>query len=320
VKHYWKRSTCFILLTILLAACGNVAIEAPHSIPPPSDCIPDDNPYNAPLEGKLQIIYDNWVDSSYDIGASSIYRQQAFGELVNYVNQWSDSVDIPIENFTVRISITYIHPELVQAVIVNHYLFRNDKSFKGKLDDQIKVHMKDIAARNEHIFFITFMAFDTESKTAVDAPIIINFPVRDLQLTNTSNVSIYKQHDDHHLENPINLNEGLEYGFIYYPMGVTQNGACQAVLDEKRDTRVVLRIPKVTINNADKFPRAWEYKYAPLIDIGTYSSAQNLASSEPPLIDQLTPYVPGQTPLVLEEPGFWNSLARLIWLETTLDP
>ena len=54
-------------------------------------------------------------------------------------------------------------------------------------------------------------------------------------------------------------------------MASIQNGACQAALDKNYDTRIVLSVPSIVINDTDMGPQTWEYKYAPLIEMTNVS-------------------------------------------------
>ena len=302
-----------MLLGIFLSACGSVAIATP--VPGTTPCAPENNAYVIPISQNLIDLYENGVKSIGDPTAYNNIRQQAFNGLVNLVYYLSDSVDIQSGEKTIRITVTYISPELVHTIIVNHYLYKRYTNFSGKLNEQVLIHMSRIIGRNEYVFFMTFMASSYTNNTTS----IIKFPLKQLDLTNTNNANIIPAHDDHILENPITLINGPEYGFFYFPMASIQNGTCQAVLDKNYDTRIVLSVPSIVINDTDVGSRTWEYKYAPLIDMTNVSGLhQNRFSLALP-VDQFAPKTSKLTASNLESPDFWVGLARMIWSETTLD-
>lgn len=311
----WKNAIWFVLISTLISACGSVAAAAPATGTAP--CKLESNPYIiTPINQNLINIYENGVVFVGDANAYNTIRQQGFNELVNHVYSLSDSVDIQSGDKTFRITITYISPELIHIIIVNHYLYKRYTTFSGKLNEQVTNHISRIVGRDEHIFFMTIMASLDENNTANN----ITLPLKQLELINTHNAKTTPEHDDHILENPINLRNSSEYGFFYYPMAVIRNGTCQAVLDKNYDTRFVLSIPNIVINDTDTGPQSWRYEYAPLIDMSTMSGVHQNKFVVNLLIDQFSPKKSTLTTVDLESMDYWIALSRLIWLETTMDP
>jgi hypothetical protein len=307
-----------MLLSVLLSACGDAPAAAPVHLPP---CYPAKNAYAEPVGQQLIDIYDKSVASINDISAYDISRQNVFNELVNQVYHWSDSVDISTGEKTVRVTITYVSPELVHLIILNHYLYKRITHPPGKVGEQVKSQMSRIIGNEEYIFFIIFMSPPTNDG------ITIEFPLSELALTNANNLTAYVNHDDHNLERPIVLKTGLEYGFFNIPMTVTKDGNCQTVLDKNRDTRIVLSIPRIIINATDFGQQSWEYKYAPLIDVTTISAMQSNPFLLAQQVDQISPdtvQLSSRTSQLssvdLDEAGYWAAMARFIWYETTLVP
>jgi hypothetical protein len=312
---YQKKLTWLMLLSILLSACGNVVTATPT--PGATPCPPESNAFAAtPINQFLLDIYEKGVASAGDSTSYSNVQLQVFNELVNHVYYLSDSVDIPSGEKTIGITITYVSPELAHIIVVNHYLSKRYLDFSGKLKEQVSTHLARMIGRNEYVFFITFTASAyTDNPTS-----IINFPLKKLKLTNTNNATVFPAHDDHNLEKPIDLTDGPKYGFFYYPMAVIQNGPCQAVLDKNYDTSIELSILNIVINETDIGPQSWDYKLAPLIDMTTVSGVHQNKFSLPLLIDQFTPKTTTLTAMNMESPDFWAALARILWLELTLDP
>lgn len=314
MNNYWNRCIWLILLSILFSACGNGDIATPTSGITP--CPPGSNVYVSPISQNLIDLYENGVASAGDSTAYGNVQLQAFNELVNHVYYLSDSVDIQSGEKTVRITITYISPELAHIILVNHYLYKRYINFSGKFKEQVPNHVSRMIGRNEYVFFITFTAsFYTDNPKS-----IIIFPLKELKLINTNNTAVTPVHDDHNFEKPFDLTNGPRYGFFYYPMAIIQNGPCQTVLDRNYDTSIELSVPKVFINEDDMGSHSWDYKLAPLIDMTSVSGAHQNKFSLPLLIDQFVPRTSTLTVMNIESQDFWAALARIIWAETTLDP
>jgi hypothetical protein len=299
-----------IVLSMMISACEGVALAAPADPPP---CPPPENAYTYQLDPNYINFYNNGITNINDNAAYNNNREVAFKELVNRVYDWSDTVDINTGGKNVRITITYISPEIAQLIVINHYLYKQLTGFMGRLPEQVKIQMAGIINRNEHIFFVNIMASPSTDGTT------LIFPLSNLSLTNTSNLTVYREHDDHNLEGPMTLKNYPEYGFVYYSMAVMNNGNCQAVLDKNRDTRIVLSVPKITIAGVEVGFQSWKYKYTPLIDMKSITGGKNKFENLPPGLstpdNTLTSFLgdPGQA-------DFWVWLTRLIWGETILDP
>jgi hypothetical protein len=314
VNYKQKILISLMLVNYLLSACSNSNIATPTAGATP--CPPESNAYGTPISDNLVALYEKAITYAGDSTAYSNVQLQAFHELVNHVYYLSDSADMQSGEKTVRITITYISPELVHIIVVNHYLYKRYIHFSGKLKDQIPNHVSRMIGRNEHVFFITFSAsvYTDNSKT------VFSFPLKQLRLTNTNNASFIPAHYERNLENPIDLTNGPIYGFFYYPMAITQNGPCQTVLDRNYDTSIVLSAPNFFINEEDIGAHSWDYKLAPLIDMTGVSGTHQYEFTLPLLIDQFTPKASTLTATNLKSPDFWTALARIIWLETTQDP
>lgn len=275
---------------------------------------PGKNSYADPIASYLIGNYENGIASIGNPGEFDRIRQDVFRELVNRLYDWIDSVVIDTGQRKIDITITYIRPELAHLIVINHYLFERNNNFTGNLNEQVKSQLSGIIARNEHIFFIAFIASPSINR------VTINFPLSELELTNTSNLTVGREHDDHNLEKPIFLQNELEYGFIYIPMAVLKDGICQTVIDKDRDTSILISVPSITIDGTNYGQQSWKYKYSPLIDMSSVSPNSNNKFSLAQPVDQISPSMGSLSRDSKEDQNFWISLARIIWLETTLDP
>ena len=222
MNRYRKKVIWFVLISMLISACGQAVAAAPPLYP--SSCPPNNNPYLDPINQNLINIYEAGAGFVNEAVTYTGFRQQAFNELVNHLYYSSDSVDIPVEGKTIRITITYISPELIHIIIVNHY--KGKTEFSGRLYEQVQSQIAGILENNEHIFFMTITASLYGYDTTNNTPIFINFPLDQLGLTNTNDITVTPERDDHNLENPIVLSNNPEYGFFFYPMAIIQNGSC----------------------------------------------------------------------------------------------
>lgn len=316
IKHLSNsklRGLVLIVLSMLISACEGVALAAPANLDP---CPPEKNPYTNPIDRFLVEDYEHAVASMSDIGTYNSYQQQAFYKLVNRVYDWTDSVVINTGEKKIEIAITYLGPEVAQSVVINHYLYKRNNNFTGRLDEQVQSHLEGIIRRNEHIFFITFITPPSNNAVTIESPL------SGLELTNTNNLTVRKGHSDHNLERSILLQNGgeLDYGFVFFPIAVLKDGNCQTVLDEKRDTSMVISVPSLNINGTDYGAQSWRYKFSPLIDLSSLSDTYKGVLSLNQPVDQITPAKGSLSPGGKDDPSYWITLARIIWLETTLDP
>jgi len=312
VNRYRKRLLGVVLISILICACGEVpAIVTPTPI---TTCDPDSNLYEDRISDQLNNIYDQAVESVTDIETYNISRQKAFKELVNYVYVLSSTADIDSDGKKFRVTITYVSPEIAQLIVINHYLYKGIIKYKGELKEQIKTQISGLIHRNEHVFFITFIALQQNDG------LTIKIPINEFALTNTNNLNIQPIHYDQNLGRPILINNEPEYGFFYFPMAVMKNVTCQTVLDRTYDTRVRLNIPNIWIDDKEVGSRFWEYKYAPLIDMTTISPEHQYNFSIKQPVNQITPKTGPFSSLDLESESYWISIARMLWMEMTLDP
>lgn len=310
LNNHKKCLIWLIFTSILISACGEAAAAPATRFEP---CTPDKNSYADPIDSNLVRSYETGIASIGNPSEFDRIRQEVFRELVNRVYDWTDSIVIDTGQRKIEITITYIRPELVHLIVINHYLFIRNNNFTGRLDEQVKSQLSRIMARNEHIFFIVFIASQSNNHMTV------NFPLSELELTNTSNLTVRREHDDHNLEKPIFLQSELEYGFFYFPMAVINNGICQTVIDKARDTSILISAPSITIDGTNYGQQSWKYKYSPLIDMTSVSPISNNKFQVVQPVDQISPIMGTLSPDNKEDQIFWIALARIIWLET-LDP
>ena len=307
-----------IVLAIMLNACASgAAARAVYA----TACHPptvEGNVYRRPLQPILRNYYQNAFSPQ-----SNLTNQQyeAIKLLASQTERWSDSIDISLESKFVRITITYLSPELIQTIIVNHYLFRRMGNFlNGSLENEVASKMERIANRNEHIFLATLTASTYEQDTSYTDPVIVQLPLQSLALTNSSNVQVIPQHDDHNLEERIDLTQGPAHGSFSYPMAVMVNEKCEFLMDETTNMHLVLSIPYLDINGTRYETCPWVLEYTPLLNIALDPNPMEnrLQVSQTP--DHFRPTDDPPVSITPVTPEYWETMARFIWHEVTQDP
>lgn len=248
-------------------------------------------------------------------------QHEALKLLASQTKKWSDSVDIFLGSKNIRLTITYLSPELIHTIILNHYLFRNNRNLLNTgFDSGVASLIERIANRNEQIFLITLTASRYEQGTSYSDPVIIHLPLQSLVLTTSSNVQVIPQHDDHNLEERIDLTYLPAHGSFSYPMAVIVNENCEFLLDDTNNMHLDISVPYIDVNGTRYETRSWMFEYAPLLAIASDPNPmenrlqveRNTAHFSPDsnLPVSITP--------VNEE--YWEQLARFIWHEVTQDP
>jgi len=117
---YKVGSTLIYMLGILLVACAPLVTNIDRC-----ELTGPTNVYNPDIPIAIESIYSiaptpGGADNSM---VSSSPTLQAFEMLVSQVRRWSSSVDVPDDNQRViRITITYLSPELLYTILLNTQL------------------------------------------------------------------------------------------------------------------------------------------------------------------------------------------------------
>lgn len=312
-----------IVLAIMLNACApDAAADAFYSQPcsPPTR---EGNVYRQSIQPDLGSYYRNAFSPPPNVDSQENYINQqyeAISLLATQTKRWSDSIDIPLENKFIRITITYISPKLAQTIILNHYLFRKIRNtVSNSFETEVTTKMEDIAKRDEHIFFVTLTASSYEQTLPYNSPVTVKLPIQSLIMTNSANLQVKPQHDDHNLEERIELTSGPAYGYISYPMAATINGNCEFILDKTYNNHIVLSIPNIEINDTPYETRPWTFNYIPLLNI---APNPNLGENKVQVERNINHFRPLDNPPLSINPEndeYWEQLARFIWYEVTLD-
>lgn len=299
----------FVLICIwgmFLAACGPVPAAAAAGNSP---CTPGTNVYRGDILAQVTVL------GSVDQTSA---RNEALRLLVDQVKRWSASVDIPVDNGNIiRITLTYLSPELMQIIILNHWLYRNSTSGVD-FGQVLRTKMNEVANREEHIFLmvVTYSAYDPPN-TPDTYGVTLNIPIGELALVNSRNVHIRALDVDPPLRQEIIISRGHLSGYIAFPMGVGSNENCTQVLEYLQNTIINVSIGRVVIDGTDYAHQlAWSVKYHPLLDMDN-GMISPLVRYPPPQNDvpiNYPPPVPVRgVPAEQADTVYWEDMALHVW-------
>lgn len=248
-------------------------------------------------------------------------RYAAFQNLKNQAARWSDIETINLDDSNeIQIIITFISPELIQAVFLNKVF--KDGFITSDFDIQVQNILNSIAARDELLFLVTVTA--TNNNMNSDSH-VIDIPINELILNNAGNLASLPKHDDHNLDQPINPLFEPVFGYIAYPLAILKSDGCNWVLDPKYNTNIVITLSDIKVDNAPSRPYTWTIPYKSLVDTDDYPDP--LMFMVPPGFDptQILPLSKPPYPMTtLTLPNgsipdmYWQDFGRFIWNQITL--
>ena len=217
---------CLGVFVFFLSACGppppvGASSEIVSTCPSPST-----NPYRQyqPPSQVTNIFLDYKNNSTiYDN-----VRQDAFIQLGKHIKQWSDYEDVIIDEQTVRITVTYLDPMLVQYIVLNDALVPpNNLLGQSWFEDLIRTTMTSLASRDQIMFIITVSSQFQES------PLYVTLPITKLELTSSSGKRVSLIHYDPILGERIDVSQKPVYGYLGYPVSIWSQGNCTGVVDQQ---------------------------------------------------------------------------------------
>jgi hypothetical protein len=239
-------------------------------------------------------------------------RYAAFQQLIYETRRWSDTETIKLKDSSeVSITLTYVSPELLQAVFLNEVL-KNRYPTYG-FQDQLQKALNTVAARDELLFLLTVTTTIDEAKTAHQT---IKIPIDSMILYNAENISIARRHDD--LEENIDTSLEPVYGYLAYPLALFSASECKWTLDPKYNTNIFVTVPFIEVGKvSNETPVIWTIPYAPLISpiMPTKTPVWNLPSGfDQSLMIPLASPPSGN----INQTNNWQDFARFIWGQITL--
>lgn len=309
----WKVGVVLLcVFGMFLAACGPMSVAAAGNSSPCTPATPEANVYRGEILTQVREL--NLINSADQTRA----RNEALRLLVDQVKRWSASVDIPVDNGNIiRITLTYLSPELMQIIILNHRLYRNTTPGID-IEQTIRIKMNEVANREEHIFFmiVTYSTYDPPSTPEINR-VTLNIPIGELVLVNSRNVHVQALDVDPPLRQDIIASREPLSGYIAFPIGVGSTENCMQVLEYLRNTIINVSIGRVIINGTDyAHPLAWSVKYHPLVDMDNGLITPHVPNpptqSDVP-INYPPPAPERGVPVDQEDAAYWQELALHVW-------
>ena len=239
-------------------------------------------------------------------------RYAAFRQLVYETERWSDTRTIDLgDSDEAIITLTYISPELLQAVFLNEVLKNKFPSYG--FQDQLQNILNTVAARNELLFLLTVI---TKNNSVNPTRKTMQIPIKSMLIYNAENVSSTRSHDDHNLEEVIDTSSDPVFGYLAYQLSQVSANQCRWILDPKYNTSIVVSVPSIEVNGVDnKSPVSWKIPYVPLISsiMPINTPVWNLPSG----FDQslMTPLT--LPPSEIKSENYWQDFARFVWGQIT---
>ena len=337
-KHKWGMVINIFMIIIIMTG-GYGCAPIPQSQMP---CLPDSpeaNIYKAPLDSWLANTIFEYAyplvptPTSPDEVTSNPFiqpsdqqmlgaRYEAFQLLIKQTKRWSTIETLKLDDTNeMQFIVTFISPELVQAVFLNEVL--KDRYITSDFQVHLQNVLNSIATRDELLFLVTVTA--TGNNNISFTPYVIEIPITQMVLKNAGNLESAPVHEDHNLEQPINSSFAPVFGYIAYPFGMLSSNGCDWILDPKYNTNIVITVPDIKKDNVSSRKYTWTIPYKSLIDTEN-PSTQPLFIVPPDFkLDLVTPLPRPPYPMAnLMSPNginpdmYWQDFARYVWSQITL--
>ena len=256
---------------LFITACGTPSVNTPML--PQSTCIsptPEANPYlSHPQSGAIQI-YTNYKNGVITLGTA---RQDALSQLGKNTEHWSDQVNIAIDDYQmVRIVVTYLDPVLIQYIALNYVLDDTGYVYNGSntpigidaFDYEVNQIMTKLGGRNEMLFVVTVTSPFYREQAYNNNVLTVRIPIELMELINSADIRVPPTHEDHILDENIDITHGPVSGIVGYPLAIIYQNQCVWIVDQWTNT-LTLDVPSVTLGNTLFEPQFWSIPYQPLI-------------------------------------------------------
>lgn len=329
-KMDWTRSIHVLLLAALLAGCG--------ALPPMSPSV------NGECQGTAgtaalnlyAIEPENWVLDIYNYSRlpdepSSPGRKfrearhAAFRILGKQVHRWSDFVDFKLsETDVVRITITYLSPQLVEAILLNEAIYGGIPADPAEVfKTNLLEGLTRTGSRSEILFLITITSTRYAAGPNGEAPISIDIPFESLSLTNSAGVSANAKRFDQSITQLIQLTHGPVAGVFGYQMTVGNEVNCSLLLDPNMNNTISIHLDDLKINDQARGSQTWTIRYESLLGKnGVGMKPQYLEPAQPTDNWKPSSNAPQpQTTIPVTVDSYWDSywegMACYIWEQVT---
>jgi hypothetical protein len=233
---------------------------------------------------------------------------------------WSDRVDMTLNgSHLVRIVVTYLDPVLIQYIVLNHVLAYSDaQTNPAAFDTELHKVMNNLGSRNEMLFVVTITTPFYMEQASNENVVNVKLPVEQMALISTSDVRMYPTHEDHILDENIDITHGPVHGIVGYPIAIMDQTQCILVMD-RYTTTLTLDVPFVTLSEISQGSQFWSIPYFPLFEedhahpTPTFDTRFDF-SREAQLA---TPPTPSWEPNAIKDGTnwdlYWQEMGRYIW-------
>ena len=305
-------------ICLLVTACGatpvNVSVLSSQvtCIPP----IPTANPYlNHILSPDVAITYSNRLANP--VAA----KQEALSQLGKNTQHWSDQINVATDDaHMVRIMITYLDPVLIQYIVLNNILNDPLNSLDPtNFNNALNTTMQKLSNRNELLFVVTILSPFYNEQAYNGTVLTVRLPIEQLELVSASDVRATPVHEDHILDENMDITHGPISGIVGYPLAVLNQSQCIAVADDYT-TMLTLDVPSITLgSNPPSVARFWHIPYQALV----MENNNHPTPTHDPYYDSnavtplSTPPTPNWKPNAQSDDTdwttYWNDMGRYIW-------
>ena len=249
-------------------------------------------------------------------------RRRALYTLKDEVRRWSSFQDMLVnDNQVVRITLTFIHPDLVEIILLNHSLAQPSNINRDQFANELKIQLGKLADYNELFFLVTVTDSSYKPLITEKDVVVLSIPARDITLMNSKKEYVAPSHYDPPLGQNIQISRKHLSGYVAFPMFVKdKNDQCVLMLEPPSNTTITVGATNIklstTSGNVSNHQLTWFIRYHSLLDINIVPtpaivSDQNIAPEcchAPP--------TPDIAKLPTDE-EYWNSywveIARYVW-------
>lgn len=290
---------------------------------PPSDTTP--NVYRIAPEAWVHDIYTHVAAEADPTIKEQRYleaRSAAFQILGHQAKRWSNAVDLDLPDpDNVRITITYLSPQLVEAILLNDMLAKREINYSdGDFTAKFWERLGRLVNRDEILFLFTITTLRSGGGVSNVPPTTIDIPIGDLTLTNSAHQTVHTKHDDNSLDQYNHLVDGYSSGIITYQMTAKSGESCSLFLDPLVNTTITIHLTGLMINDEAREQQTWTIRYAsPLGETSLEEYPNYTVSNSAPNFedynrsqtapDSINPQIPD--PLFWE--GYWEKMGCYIW-------
>jgi hypothetical protein len=316
----WKVGVVLAsILGVFLTACGPTTALASGNSQPCISTTPEANEYRAQMQAQVKSIYSRRVQNqgNSDPAILQSLKNEAFTLLVDRVKRWTSSADIPIDNANViRITLTYISPELAQIIILNHQLYSNVLS-ELDFENMLRARMNVVADREELIFLMTITYSQYNNQLATENNrITFTISMDELALANAENLRVTAHHIDPHLRQEIVVSHGPSAGYVAFPIGIGTLENCIQVMDRRHNTMLNVSTGGIKVNGNDYASQlSWPIDYHPLIEMddGLILPPVNYIAPTSIPINHQPPAPVITVPVERVDLSYWEQMAIHVW-------